>query len=466
MEIFEAAKKQETRKESIMKTSIMKRMIGCAMTVILVISLSAGILAQASSPVVNEEKLLEATDPILTAYKEHYVLQNVRVTNPSEVFEENASLYVTFFLTFDATLKYDSAVDLPRVKGIAQALNIDGDLQSVQEFSQELHAADVTKVIGTDVQSELQTNQAIKAFESAEAKEAAASTSEKKEPVLSNKEKVSLVSDYVLDEVDTFVTNLQDEYIGTSSEFNIDLRATIDGQGNVLKLEYGLFDGYSDDITTVIPASNESMIQAGEKQVSETVDMALEKVAQNASFSAITPASNTNFIYYRTKARDYANTYTSNPSSHYCSTHGWNICQDSTKYNKWYFYFCCTDCANYVSQAMYAGGVPTDGSWKADKGCYNWVNCQGMRSYFRDTKKYWTTTTYRNCNAGGVILLIKSSGRPSHAMMNVLNDSVTTKYSAHTNDRKNLVYTHSGLLKDSGASRIEYYIFDRVSPAH
>ena len=47
MEIFEAAKKQETRKESIMKTSIMKRMIGCAMTVILVISLSAGILAQA-----------------------------------------------------------------------------------------------------------------------------------------------------------------------------------------------------------------------------------------------------------------------------------------------------------------------------------------------------------------------------------------------------------------------------------
>ncbi len=198
-----------------MKTSIMKRMIGCAMTVILVISLSAGILAQASSPVVNEEKLLEATDPILTAYKEHYVLQNVRVTNPSEAFEENGSLYVTFFLTFDATLKYDSAVDLPRVKGIAQALNIDGTLQSVQEFSQELHAADVMKVISTDVQSELQTNQAIKAFEAAEAKEAADSTSEKKEPVLSNKEKVSLVSDYVLDEVDTFP-------LESAQQFNIE----------------------------------------------------------------------------------------------------------------------------------------------------------------------------------------------------------------------------------------------------
>ena len=449
-----------------MKTSIMKRMIGCAMTVILVISLSAGILAQASSPVVNEEKLLEATEPILTAYKEHYVLQNVRVTNPSEAFEENGSLYVTFFLTFDATLKYDSAVDLPRVKGIAQALNIDGTLQSVQEFSQELHAADVMKVISTDVQSELQTNQAIKAFEAAEAKEAADSTSEKKEPVLSNKEKVSLVSDYVLDEVDTFVTNLQDEYIGTSSEFNIELRATIDEQGNVLKLEYGLFSEYSDDITTVIPASNESMIQAGEKQVSETVNMALEKVAQNASFSAITPASNTNFIYYRTKARDYANTYTSSPDRHYCSTHEDYICQDSTKYNKWYFYFCCKDCANYVSQAMYAGGVPKDNIWIPNKSCAAWNSCKQLRYHFTKKTNYWTKTTYNNCNAGGVILLIDSSGNPSHAMMNVLIDSVTTKYSAHTNDRDEKVYTHSGLLKDSGASGIEYYIFDRVSPAH
>ena len=47
-----------------------------------------------------------------------------------------------------------------------------------------------------------------------------------------------------------------------------------------------------------------------------------------------------------------------------------------------------------------------------------------------------------------------------------LNDSVTTKFSAHTNDRLKYVYTNASLLDDAGTSAVEYYIFDNVYPAH
>lgn len=447
-------------------STVKNRMISFTLVVVLLISLSVGILAQAASPVVSEEKLLEAADPVLTAYEEHYVVQNVRITSPSEVFEEDGAQYITFFLTFDAALKYDSAVDLPRVQGIAQALNLGGNLQSVQEFSTKLHASDAIDTLQGDVQTELQTSiQASRAMEAVAAAATEAKNTAESEPALTSAQKVDLISNYVLDKMDTYVADLQAEYIGTSSEFNVDLRAMVDGQGNVLKLQYGVFDEYSDDISTVIPASNERMVQEGKQQVAETIDMALEKVEQHASFSAITPASNTSFIYYRTKARDYANKYTVNAGERYCSTHKQNIRQSAQYYNPAYFYFCCNDCANYVSQAMYAGGVPKDNIWIPNKQCAAWNSCSKLLYHFTTKTNYWTKTTYRNCNAGGVIVLFKDN-KPYHVMMNVLNDSVTTKYSAHTNDRNQLTYTHAGLLSSSSTDSIQYYVFDRVSPAH
>ena len=111
---------------------------------------------------------------------------------------------------------------------------------------------------------------------------------------------------------------------------------------------------------------------------------------------------------------------------------------------------------------MKAGGVPTSTAWRP--GSMAWINCASMRQHFYTNTNYWTLTTYSNCNAGGVILMHNST-RPYHAMMNVHNDGVSTKYSAHTNDRKALPYTRQGLL-NSGAKKIEYFIFDNVSPAH
>ncbi|WP_052303880.1 hypothetical protein [Desulfofundulus kuznetsovii] len=65
--------------------------------------------------------------------------------------------------------------------------------------------------------------------------------------------------------------------------------------------------------------------------------------------------------YDRLAARDYANRYTSNPSSKYCDqciSSSSSCLQDSRYYNLSTYSkcWCCNDCANYVSQASRAGG--------------------------------------------------------------------------------------------------------------
>ncbi|WP_217563408.1 amidase domain-containing protein, partial [Paenibacillus sp. GbtcB18] len=65
--------------------------------------------------------------------------------------------------------------------------------------------------------------------------------------------------------------------------------------------------------------------------------------------------------YDRIAARDYANkwtSYTTNASGY--DTSKWN-----PKYAK-HTENGGVDCANYVSQAIYAGGIPTDSPWKPE----------------------------------------------------------------------------------------------------
>lgn len=109
---------------------------------------------------------------------------------------------------------------------------------------------------------------------------------------------------------------------------------------------------------------------------------------------------------------------------------------------------------------MKQGGVPTDSKWKVNS--KEWINCEAMRQHFKVTKNYWTQKTYSTCNAGGIILLWNSV-KPYHAMMNVHNDGVSTKYSAHTNDRKAYAYKANSF---AGNAKVEYFVFDKVSPAH
>jgi len=54
-------------------------------------------------------------------------------------------------------------------------------------------------------------------------------------------------------------------------------------------------------------------------------------------------------------------------------------------------------------------------------------------------ENHWTTSNFAQANAGNVIVI-----PDYHTMVIVLNDTVTRKYSAHTNDRKQYIYYDYG----------------------
>ncbi|MNW60739.1 putative amidase domain protein [compost metagenome] len=175
------------------------------------------------------------------------------------------------------------------------------------------------------------------------------------------------------------------------------------------------------------------MIQNGETDIINTIS---EK-----QFSTVELAASV--TYDRIAARDYANKWTSeNPPGG----------QDATKYNPDYNYY-ANDCANYVSQALHAGGIPTDTTWKPKSTA--WINTghsisNGLIDYMVDTKGYFKKSTKSSTAAGGIINALDYS----HVMMVVANDGVTMQYSAHTTDR--LKHSFAGF----SSTEYEYYVYN------
>lgn len=132
-------------------------------------------------------------------------------------------------------------------------------------------------------------------------------------------------------------------------------------------------------------------------------------------------------VYNRLGARDYANRWTSNPTSGLCDGVVVNCLQDTTKYNQGYSFFCCNDCANFVSQAVNFGGIPTDTTWTPYTNA--WGTVPDLVTYMLN-KKHWETATLSTCVAG-----YPMTSSSTHIVLMVYNDGVTRKYSGHTNDR-------------------------------
>lgn len=264
----------------------------------------------------------------------------------------------------------------------------------------------------------------------------------------------------VSEEVSGFVNELETEYIGKVSTLSLGLCAELSADGNVVDVDYETETGYTDTMDAFVPKSVSEIENIGVDQAKEVIGLSGERLASGL----VTTYGNSSFTYKRVEARDYANYYTSNPAARYCIWHKQNIMQDPKQYNTGsYDWLCCKDCANYVSQAMRRGGVPTDGTWK--KGSAAWQSCGGMLRYFKNTKGWWETSNFSRCNAGGIIFLYNTStsGEPDHVMMNVQNDSVTRAYSAHSNDRQKKVYTSNAAF---GGGTVHYYRFTNVYPVH
>lgn len=152
--------------------------------------------------------------------------------------------------------------------------------------------------------------------------------------------------------------------------------------------------------------------------------------------------------YDRVAARDYALQWSSNPTTCYDDGSSCGIRQARQRWNNTVYpynaIFKHNDCADFVSQAMAAGGLPQGGTWFRTKYTTSaawgaaWTSVSSLKSYMTDSShKYWDASTFAKCNAGNILLTSSS-----HVVMITLNDTVTHRYTGHTNDRHNFSFNH------------------------
>lgn len=131
------------------------------------------------------------------------------------------------------------------------------------------------------------------------------------------------------------------------------------------------------------------------------------------------------YSYSGTSAASYINTYVRNTTSR-CQTVPFIVLQDESVWNPAYPPWYCADCANYVSQALKYGGLPTDGVWYIGSGA--WLRVGELQSWITGTGKGGTTACV-NLIAGDVGI----QPNTHTVMVGAINP---IRYSAHTSDRR------------------------------
>ncbi|UTC64343.1 amidase domain-containing protein [Treponema sp. OMZ 788] len=136
--------------------------------------------------------------------------------------------------------------------------------------------------------------------------------------------------------------------------------------------------------------------------------------------------------YNNAAAVAYANRYTSNPL---------NMSSDISVWNPEYKTY-DNDCANFVSQCIHAGGIPTTASWYPES--LIWIRTgsprytsKGITDYMQQ-KNIFYETNHSAASEGGFICLTKES----HVVLITSNDSITILFNGHTNDRKQVSFPH------------------------
>ena len=223
--------------------------------------------------------------------------------------------------------------------------------------------------------------------------------------------------------VDTFVQSMDatvemfDEYIGETSDFtyHIKVSAPVAEPDNITLTGLDEFDN-DVNINEYELRSYDDIYRNG----AEDAQAAVQSMMVSPAWVA-TKINNYN-SYNRIAARDYAYKYWSSYNPAYTSYKGNG-----------------GDCANFVSQCIHAGGIPTDATWKADS--VSWIRASAVPSYMVN-KGYATKTSYTNATAGSFAYTSSGAG---HAVLVTINDGAKIAYTAHTTDRKDAAFSSTDL---------------------
>ena len=397
----------------------------------------------------TDEVLLATVRDNIDAYAEHYTLHSVTVIDKFVSKCESGSYDVDFIIDLETELKYDSAAQLPHIRGMTRSLGINSKSMTTDRLIASLNEDSATAAIA----------------------EMALETLEKTENISSNNRFTAVAKEKTVTQITTtavadLVTELEDLYIGKISSTILSFRATFNDRRIPVSVAAVAYDGSAYDANLLVPPSIEEMEHNGERQLADIVNAAVI-ATENSQVATCTAEQKE--TYHRVTARDYANTWTSTQPTGKKDTSKWRIASNPNAYAPLYPEN-NSDCANYVSQAIFAGGIQKTSSSVNDKyhwfasqyGCsIAWENCSSMHFYFTEND-YCTSSNFANCNAGGVIFLKDTAGDRYHVVMCVYNDTMTRKYSAHTTDKKEELYTGPESFGDDCAS-LEYWVFTNSS---
>ncbi len=119
------------------------------------------------------------------------------------------------------------------------------------------------------------------------------------------------------------------------------------------------------------------------------------------------------------------------------------------KKNPSYNYYTNNNCANVVSQAMVAAGVPTTSAWR--NGSFAFINVRGLREYFMNTYgvKYIKNPSASDIKPGDIVF---TNGTDQHVMFCMKRSGSRVYCSGNTNNRNEISVSTSvitGVLKTS-----------------
>jgi RNA polymerase sigma-70 factor (ECF subfamily) len=217
------------------------------------------------------------------------------------------------------------------------------------------------------------------------------------------------------------------QYIGmeqsATNRFKLMLNESLELVGNSLNVFYGV-DYFSEE--SYYLDSESDLIESFSQEISANIAKAsLEPIIQT---QVALP------VYHRLTARDYSDIYalTYNPAYTNQNPNG-------------------GDCANFVSQCIFAGGIPKDSLWTTYT--VSWVNTgknaqtnnAGLWRYMTNDqgtsgKAYFSEVTRSQAAAGGFILW---KSPYSHVAFINKNDTVTMTYNAHNTDCANVSFATS-----------------------
>lgn len=321
----------------------------------------------------NEELITDyVCNQVIESYSEYYTIPSISADIVESNFESGEA-NITVDVEFKKILLVKSASDLPYVKGLESKLDIMTDHNAYAVAKNQIES----------IKKDLNDN------------------------YIGKEQSENAIFNVVIP-----ISNIEPNIQGFTNRETTNMQIYFKGETGEI------------DMLDFKPISEDELFNNGV----EEMDLALKNIEMKSYIMSASGKTNPSSAkdYNRIRARNYARDYSCGKcteSPHRCR-------------NKNYPFYNGSDCANFVSQAINAGGISTERNWKS--GTNTWINTgysssiYGLKDYMIDQGFFFESSNKNRAMAGSFIYWTSYS----HVGLVDQNDTVTMTYCAHTNDRR------------------------------